>query len=83
MDIALTRFSATHYVVTELSHRGVEWLDSRGFTLGDGDPLVFPVVGLPNVLRAMRRDGLVVDGPRTSDSLEAAWALPARGRSCA
>ncbi len=77
MDIALTRFSATHYIVTEISHRGVEWLDSRGFALS-GDPLVFPVIGLPNVLRAMRRDGLVVDGPVTVDPLETMFALAAR-----
>jgi hypothetical protein len=63
MDLTLVRFGAHHFIATAVSRPGVDWLVGHGFRVGDGDPLVFPVVGLPNVLRAMRRDGLVVDGP--------------------
>lgn len=76
-DLILSPFSDTLAIAIETTPAAINWLVARGFE-ADDEPLVFPRCGLLNVIRAMRRDGLVVGFAGAEDALERMYRLPAR-----
>ena len=77
-DLFLAPFSNTLVLVEEISPAAVNWLLDHGLDITDAEPLVLPRAGLVNVIRAMRRDGLVVGFAGAEDPLERMYRLPAR-----